>query len=103
MPELPEVETVRRGLSTVMEGKVISEVGVHRLDLRRPVPKDLKQVVQGSVVTEIRRRAKYLQFFLDNGHVILGHLGMSGRMLVDQNNIGVGPKSKHEHITFQMG
>ena len=103
MPELPEVETVRRGLAEVMEGIGIVDVGIHRIDLRREVPKDLRHVVKGSVVTEIRRRAKYLEFFLDNGHVILAHLGMSGRMLIDRKNSDIRKQSKHEHITFLMG
>lgn len=64
MPELPEVETVRRGLAEVMEGITIVDVGIHRIDLRRQVPKGLRHAAQGSVVTEIRRRAKYLEFFL---------------------------------------
>jgi len=103
MPELPEVETVRRGLAEVMEGITIVDVGIHRIDLRRQVPKGLRHAAQGSVVTEIRRRAKYLEFFLDNGHVILAHLGMSGRMLVDIKNSDIRPQSEHEHITFKMG
>lgn len=103
MPELPEVETVRRGLAEVMEGIAIVDVGIHRIDLRRQVPKCLRHAVRGAVLTEIRRRAKYLEFFLDNGNVILVHLGMSGRMLIDKKNSNIQPQSKHEHITFLMG
>ena len=84
MPELPEVETVRRGLATVMEGRPIVRVTVRRGDLRRPVPPDFADRLAGRIVERLDRRAKYLQFHLDDGTVLLAHLGMSGRMVIEQ-------------------
>jgi len=103
MPELPEVETVRTGLAVVMEGKPISQVRVHRGDLRRPVPEGFAAAIEGRRVIRLGRRAKYLQIFLDDGQVVLAHLGMSGRMVIDQQFADTDPKSKHEHITFLVG
>jgi len=84
MPELPEVETVRRGLAAVMEGRRITAVEVRRRDLRIPVPDDFAESLVGRTVTRLGRRAKYLVFELDDGTALLVHLGMSGRMLIDQ-------------------
>ena len=78
MPELPEVETVRQGLLQGILNKTVSEVLIRREGLRYPFPKDLLTVA-GSTVTGIRRRAKYLLIDLDDGRVLLSHLGMSGR------------------------
>lgn len=78
MPELPEVETVRQGLLQGILHKTVSEVLIRREGLRYPFPKDLLTVA-GSTVTGIRRRAKYLLIDLDDGRVLLSHLGMSGR------------------------
>jgi formamidopyrimidine-DNA glycosylase len=112
MPELPEVETVRRGLAAVMEGRPISNVLVRRRDLRRPVPDDFEKTLTGRIVTTIERRAKYLLFNLDDGGVVIAHLGMSGRMVIEQeteaNTPGdfvhdVEPGGKHEHIVFSVG
>ena len=78
MPELPEVETVRQGLLQGILNKTVSEVLIRREGLRYPFPKDLVTVA-GCTVTGIRRRAKYLLIDLDDGRVLLSHLGMSGR------------------------
>ena len=106
MPELPEVETVRRGLARAMEGRRIDGVRVARRDLRRPVPADFEARLTGRTVTAVGRRAKYLTIGLDDGGVLLAHLGMSGRMIVDTDGSG-GPApdrfAKHEHITFVLG
>ena len=103
MPELPEVETVRRSLAKAMEGKPISQVSVWRDDLRIPVPQDFSDSVKGLFVHRVGRRAKYLQIFLDKEKVILIHLGMSGKMLVDIDSNGSNKKLKHEHVTFLIG
>ena len=78
MPELPEVETVRKGLLQGIQGKTIEDVLIRRSGLRYPFPEDLA-TVSGCTVTDVRRRAKYLLIDLDDGRVLLSHLGMSGR------------------------
>ena len=78
MPELPEVETVRRGLAPVMEGARFAKVEVHRGDLRWPLPKDFAQRLRGRTVTSVGRRAKYLLVDLSSGDALIMHLGMSG-------------------------
>jgi len=78
MPELPEVETVRRGLEAAMDGERITRVEVRRPDLRWPLPKDFAQRLQGKRVTGVGRRAKYLLVDLSSGDVLVMHLGMSG-------------------------
>ena len=82
MPELPEVETVRRGLAPVMEGARFVEVVAHRGDLRWPLPKDFAERIKGQTVTGLGRRAKYLLADLSSGDVLLMHLGMSGSFRV---------------------
>ena len=108
MPELPEVETVRRGLALAMEGRRIDGVRVARRDLRRPLPDDFEERITGRTVTAIGRRAKYLTIELDDGTVVLAHLGMSGRMTIDDGRPGrpehhAGHSSAHEHIVFVLG
>ena len=88
MPELPEVETVRRGLAPVMEGQVIARAQVNRPDLRWPFPPDMAARLQGARVLALRRRSKYLLADLDRGETLLVHLGMSGRMLVSGAPVG---------------
>src|ERR1700742_2421204 len=78
MPELPEVETVRRGLEPVMEGARFDAVEARRGDLRWPLPKDFAQRLKGQTVEGLGRRAKYLLADLSSGEVLLMHLGMSG-------------------------
>jgi formamidopyrimidine-DNA glycosylase len=82
VPELPEVETVRRGLEPVMEGARFVRVEARRPDLRRPLPRDFVKRLEGKTVTGIGRRAKYLTVDLSSGDVLLMHLGMSGSMRV---------------------
>jgi len=106
MPELPEVETVRRGLARVMEGRRIDGVQVARRDLRRPLPDDFEERLTGRTVISIGRRAKYLIIDLDDGTVVLAHLGMSGRMVIDDAETRAQPNVKasaHEHIVFVLG
>lgn len=96
MPELPEVETIRRGLAPVLEGHAIVSVRLNRPDLRIPFPKSIKQNLVGARIERIERRAKYLLFHLDNGQVLIAHLGMSGKMLV-MDKSGYALK-KHDHV-----
>ena len=82
MPELPEVETVRRGLAPVLEGRVIARAEVRRPDLRWPLPERMGERLQGRRILGLRRRSKYLLADLDGGETWLVHLGMSGRLLI---------------------
>jgi formamidopyrimidine-DNA glycosylase len=78
MPELPEVETVRRGLAPYLEGARIDKVTLNRKDLRFPFPKGFVKALEGQTITSVGRRAKYLLFHLSSGKIWLGHLGMTG-------------------------
>jgi len=98
MPELPEVETVMRGLTPVWEGQVFTRVVAHRPDLRRPLPEALGQRLTGATVVRLGRRAKYGLIETDRGDTLVLHLGMSGRMRVDPDVIG-----KHDHVVFETG
>lgn len=107
MPELPEVETVRRGLLPVMEGRVILNAAVNRPDLRWPFPVAMAQRLIGKRVLALRRRSKYILADLDSGETLIIHLGMSGRMLV--SGIAVGDflhdhpsPAKHDHVVLDM-
>ncbi|WP_410217027.1 bifunctional DNA-formamidopyrimidine glycosylase/DNA-(apurinic or apyrimidinic site) lyase [Paracoccus sp. (in: a-proteobacteria)] len=105
MPELPEVETVRRGLLPHLEGARIARAEVRRPDLRWPMPVDLVQVLTGATVTRLRRRSKYLLADLDRGGTVLWHLGMSGRMLVEGAGLGQfhrdpGIIARHDHVVL---
>ena len=95
MPELPEVETVCRGLAPVLEGRRIARVTLRRKDMRIPFPKGLAQTLTGHVVRRIARRAKYILLHMDDGHVAIIHLGMAGRMqIVDPAT----PLDRHDHV-----
>ena len=106
MPELPEVETVRRGLAAVMEGGVIAGVTVNRGDLRRPLPEDFARRLQGRIVKSLGRRAKYIIAELSGGDALLIHLGMTGSMVIDPDGGHPGRLSNsygpHEHVVFDM-
>jgi formamidopyrimidine-DNA glycosylase len=82
MPELPEVETVRRGLAPALEGRRIARATVRRGDLRRPFPNAFAHRLEGRLVRRVKRRAKYLLADLDGGETLIMHLGMSGRFTV---------------------
>ncbi len=107
MPELPEVETVRRGLAPVMEGAVIARADVNRPDLRWPFPPDMAVRLTGQRVLSLRRRSKYLLADLESGETLLIHLGMSGRMLISGDPLGrfvhehPAPE-KHDHVVLHM-
>lgn len=126
MPELPEVETVRRGLEAILVGKTFSRVEQRRPDLRFPLPKDFARRLEGRRVEALDRRAKYLLARLDDGDVLVMHFGMTGGFKVDRSN-SISPPSrpgvakdggdriasangalsatvpKHEHIVFHLG
>jgi formamidopyrimidine-DNA glycosylase len=107
MPELPEVETVRRGLVPSMEGQVIVRADVNRPDLRWPFPDNMAQRLTGARVTALRRRSKYLLADLDTGETLIIHFGMSGRMTVSGDPLGQfhhdhPATQKHDHVVFHM-
>ncbi len=111
MPELPEVETVRRGLQPVMEGAKILHAEARRKDLRFPFQKDFAARLKGQTVTGLGRRAKYLMADLGSGDVLLMHLGMSGSFRIEMKNDKKTPgefhhlrgkDAAHDHVLFQM-
>src|SRR5246127_4579606 len=110
MPELPEVETVRRGLQPAMEGARIMKADLRRKDLRFPFQKDFVARLEGQTVTGLGRRAKYLMADLASGDVLLMHLGMSGSFRVrNDDEVAPGefhyPRGKdttHDHVLFRM-
>ena len=111
MPELPEVETVRRGLEPVMQGARFDKVEARRGDLRWPLPKDFAARLEGRTVTGLGRRAKYLLADLDSGEVLLMHLGMSGSFRVHKADGESVPgryhherdkQAAHDHVVFRM-
>src|SRR4051794_26022508 len=95
MPELPEVETVRRGLQPVMEGFRIVKAEARRKDLRFPFQKDFVKRLEGQTVTGLGRRAKYLMADLTSGDVLLMHLGMSGSFRVVSDQAKTVPGAFH--------
>jgi len=98
MPELPEVETVRRGLQPVLEGQKLVSVVVRRNNLRIPFPKDFAKKLTGKTVTYLTRRAKYLLMHIEGGDVVIVHLGMSGHMTILERNIPM--PGIHDHVDF---
>lgn len=98
MPELPEVETVARGLAAIWPGRRFAGVLVRRPDLRRPLPPDFAQRLTGRRVQSVGRRAKYLLVGLDDGMTLLGHLGMSGAMVISKGRNE--PPGPHDHVEF---
>ncbi|GGH58577.1 bifunctional DNA-formamidopyrimidine glycosylase/DNA-(apurinic or apyrimidinic site) lyase [Frigidibacter albus] len=107
MPELPEVETVRRGLLPAMEGRAILAAAVNRPDLRWPLPERMADRLTGAQVLALRRRSKYILADLSTGETLLIHLGMSGRMLVSGVMLGEfhhdhPAPEKHDHVVLSM-
>ena len=98
MPELPEVETVRVGLSRSWIGKRIEGVELRRAGLRFPFPEGLEKRLTGRTITAIRRRAKYLLIDLDNEDILLSHLGMSGKWTLDASEC----EGKHDHVVIYL-
>lgn len=123
MPELPEVETVRRGLAPILIGQTLARIDQRRPDLRRPFPERFCERLLGRTVAAVGRRAKYLLVHLSDGTVLVIHLGMSGRLRVDSaspklqdiqaNQPRVGslgdfihgpaPNNQHDHVVFTLG
>jgi formamidopyrimidine-DNA glycosylase len=101
MPELPEVETVVRGLAGRMTGRRVARLDLHREDLRWPIPRGLRRKVEGRLIKAVRRRAKYILIDLEDGGVLLMHLGMSGRLTV-VNAEDTTPPEVHDHVVFTL-
>ncbi|MEJ2115186.1 MAG: bifunctional DNA-formamidopyrimidine glycosylase/DNA-(apurinic or apyrimidinic site) lyase, partial [Gammaproteobacteria bacterium] len=94
MPELPEVETTRRGITPYVKKQRVDNVVIHQASLRWPVPRNLKRNLQDQTIKDIQRRAKYLLFETDTGYLIV-HLGMSGSLRMVDNKIAA---KKHDHV-----
>ncbi len=99
MPELPEVETICRGLARRLEGRRLCSVLQRRPDLRFALPRNFAKRLEGRTIIRIFRRAKYMIWELDDGQALLGHLGMSGRMLVSEGVPDV--LERHDHLVFE--
>jgi formamidopyrimidine-DNA glycosylase len=112
MPEIPDVETVRRGLEPILVGNAFARVEQRRQDLRFPLPRNFGERLSGRKVEALNRRAKYLLAHLDDGEVLVMHLGMTGRFSIDHVNGAATesgrfahpekPVPKHEHIVFHL-
>lgn len=111
MPELPEVETVRRGLAPTMEGAQLQRLELRRADLRFPLPRDFAARVEGRRIAALSRRAKYLLIDLDDGATIIAHLGMSGSFRIEEGEAANTPgvfhherskDEKHDHVLFHL-
>jgi formamidopyrimidine-DNA glycosylase len=100
MPELPEVETVMRGLQARLEGRKIVRAEVRRADLRWPLPPGLAKRLTGAKILGFRRQAKYILMRLSGGDSVLLHLGMSGRVLIEPAGSNQ-PHAAHEHIMLE--
>ncbi|MDX3926641.1 MAG: bifunctional DNA-formamidopyrimidine glycosylase/DNA-(apurinic or apyrimidinic site) lyase [Shinella sp.] len=108
MPELPEVETVRRGLAPVMEAARIDRLELRRPDLRFPFPARFAERAEGRIIRSLGRRAKYLLIDLEGGDVIVAHLGMSGSFRVEGEeppgdfHMPRGKDGRHDHVVFHI-
>ena len=98
MPELPEVETVRRGLEPALVGRTLVRVEQRRPDLRWPIPRGFVESLTGCRIKRLERRAKYMLWVMESGSVMLLHLGMSGRVLVDE--VRPHTLNPHDHLIF---
>ncbi len=107
MPELPEVETVRRGLAPVMEGRRVLNLVANRPDLRFPLPDRFSHRVTGQTILRLGRQAKFLRADLSGGETLIMHLGMSGRFAVEGRTLDIfvhdtGRDPAHDHVVFAM-
>lgn len=111
MPELPEVETVRRGLQPVMEGARIVSVEIRRPNLRFPFPEKFTERLAGKTITALGRRAKYLTMHTDDGPTLICHLGMTGSFRIEADEESATPgifhyerskDSAHDHVVFNL-
>ena len=110
MPELPEVETVRRGLEPVLAGRRLTRVTQRRANLRVPFPQNFVERLQGQRIARVDRRAKYLVAHIESGEALIMHLGMTGRFTISStatnSQVGTfghdaGKDSKHDHVVFE--
>ena len=99
MPELPEVETVMRGLALRLTGRQVARLTLNRADLRTKLPLGLKGRVEGRRIERLGRRAKYILIHLNDGGVLIAHLGMSGRMVLSAPKAARKP-DPHDHVVF---
>jgi formamidopyrimidine-DNA glycosylase len=99
MPELPEVETVRRGLALKITGRKIIAAELRRQDLRRPFPPMLARTLIGAAIGKLRRRGKYILIELDDNGTLLLHLGMSGRITAGPADV---PHAPHDHVVLTL-
>jgi formamidopyrimidine-DNA glycosylase len=110
MPELPEVETVRRGLTPAMVGAQIDKVELRRPDIRFPFPASFERRLMGRRILDVRRRAKYLLFPLDSGETLIAHLGMSGSFRIENTAVSTpgeflyerSKDPKHDHVVLTL-
>lgn len=111
MPELPEVETVRRGLQPVLEGSTIEKVEQRRADLRFPFPEGFVRRLEGRNIRALARRAKYLLWHLDSNDILICHLGMSGSFRFEEMESSILPgdfvhqrsrDKTHDHVVFHV-
>ena len=110
MPELPEVETVRRGLEPAMVGARIEKVELRRKDIRFPFPPKFRERLTGRRISALARRAKYLLFALDSGETLIGHLGMSGSFRIEDAETAIpgafhrerSKDPKHDHVILHL-
>lgn len=111
MPELPEVETVRRGLQPVLEGARIVRVETRRPNLRFPFPEKFAERLDGRTITALGRRAKYLTMHTDGGPALICHLGMTGSFRIEDGSDSTTPgsfhyerskDSAHDHVVFEV-
>ena len=101
LPELPEVETVRRGLAPVMEGRRFERVAARRKNLRFAFPARFRSRLEGATLERLDRRGKYMIGHLDTGEHLIMHLGMSGRFTIHPG-VTNSPAEKHDHVVFEM-
>jgi formamidopyrimidine-DNA glycosylase len=99
MPELPEVETVKRGLALRIEGRRVERLTLNRADLRTPLPPGLKERIEGKRIERLGRRAKYILVHIEGGGVLIAHLGMSGRLVLSAAG-AAEPRDPHDHVVF---
>ena len=107
MPELPEVETIMRGISPFLEGATIKKIKLNRTDLRWPFPENFASRLKEAKVLNLKRRSKYILVDLSTGETLLIHLGMSGKFLVSGSKIGKyfyesSKVSNHNHVIFEL-
>lgn len=95
MPELPEVETVRRGLEPFLKDKIVQSITMNRPDLRFALPAEMGEIFNGRICKNLRRRGKYILMDFDNGQTLVVHLGMSGRFAINPSS-----SEKHDHVVI---